>query len=372
VTDFSIIIATNNYPDQLKTLLESLADAKARYEGRTEVIIVDDSDPSNKGLIHDAAIKFGCRIQYYKGSVPHKKNKGAEMAAYNTMIFLDADVAVRTDLFSYYDEFFNKGEKAVAGPVVFSGKDTFLWKSVAALPYMKRYSRPLFLNELVWATTANFAITKKAFIEAGFFNESIGPTGEDDVLGINLNNIGIQIKSAPEAIVYKNREKWLGYSDVKKRIKDYTKTEIPLIVKNPQFQMSKGLNRNLMYLLMFLFSGIAALIFFNPFMLFVGLGYYLLENTIIAFLIRHKSEFIKTSFFEQLLTEHFMHVIDRTYIFECIKQKRFNLISKRLVYYDTQSYSSFKYGRMISVVQFVLISLACLALIAIVILGYIL
>jgi len=364
MTDFSIIIATKNYPDLLKTLLESLSDAKARYEGKTELIIIDDSDLSNKGLVHDAAIKFGCRIQYYKGSLPHKKNKGAEMAAYNTMIFLDADVTVRTDLFSYYDEFFQKGEKAVAGPVVFSGKDTFLWKSVEALPYMKRYSRPLFLDKLAWATTANFAITKKAFIEAGFLNESILPVGEDDILGINLNNLGVEIKAAPEAIVYKNREKWLSVRDMKKRIKEYAKSEIPLIIKNPQLQMQRGLNRNLMYFLMFVLSGVSSLIFFNPWMLFVGLGYYLLENLIIAFFIRRKSGDKKIGFFEQLLTEHFMHVIDRTYIFECIKQKRLGLISKRLVYYDSQSYTGFKYGRMISIVQFVLIALVCLGLIA--------
>jgi len=364
MTDFSIIIATKNYHDQFKTLLESLSDAKARYEGKTEVIIIDDSDPSNKGLVHDAAIKFGCRIQYYKGSVASKKNQGAKMAAYGTIIFLDADVTVRTDLFKYYDEFFSRGYQAVAGPVIFSGKDTFLWNSVNALPYMKRYRKPLFKDKLAWATTANFGITKKAFNMAGSLSENIEPAGEDDVLGISLNMMGIEIMSAPEAVVYKTREKWLGYKDVKKRIKDYAKSEISLIEKNPQLEMKKGLNRNFMYLLMLLFGGVAALIFFNPYMLLVGLGYYLLENLIIAIFIKHRDEYIKTSFFEQLLTEHFMHSIERAYIFECLKQRKFGLMNKRIVHYQSQAYSGFRYGRMISIIQFVLIGAVCFGLIA--------
>jgi|GEM_PF-2111594 len=364
MTDFSIIIATKNYPDQFKTLLESLSDARARYKGKTEVIIIDDSDSSNKGLIHDAAIKFGCRIHYYKGNASHKKNKGAEMAAYGAMIFLDADVSVRADLFAYYNEFFEKGCEAVAGPVIFSGGDSFLWNSVNALPYMKTYSMPLYADKLAWASTANFAITKKAFIKVDFLDEDIEPAGEDNLLGISLKAKSIEIVSAKEAIVYKSRDKWLGYKEVKKRIKKHAKSKIPLIIKNSQLVMERGLNRNLMYFLMILLSSVACLIFLNPYMLIVGAAYYLFENILIAFFVRHKDEFIRTSFFEQLLTEHFMHIIERAYIFECIKQKRPGLISKRIVYYDKQAYGAFKYGRVISLVQYMLTGLVCLSLIA--------
>jgi len=223
---------------------------------------------------------------------------------------------------------------------------------------------PLYADKLAWASTANFAITKKAFIKVDFLDEDIEPAGEDNLLGISLKAKSIEIVSAKEAIVYKSRDKWLGYKEVKKRIKKHAKSKIPLIIKNSQLVMERGLNRNLMYFLMILLSSVACLIFLNPYMLIVGAAYYLFENILIAFFVRHKDEFIRTSFFEQLLTEHFMHIIERAYIFECIKQKRPGLISKRIVYYDKQAYGAFKYGRVISLVQYMLTGLVCLSLIA--------
>lgn len=369
MTDFSVVIATKNNPEALKLLLESLRDAKEKYKnGKTEVIIVDDSDPSNRGLIHDAAVKYACRLQYFAGSGALKKNKGAEMAAYKVILFLDPDVTVRADIFTYYHDVFKDGAKAVAGPVVYSGADTFFWKSVNATPFMRRYYQPMYLSEVSWGVTANFAIYKKVFFETGGLDTSVRSDDDESLseeaeLGIKLHALNYSVLTAPEAIVYRPRNPWISYGKMTDRLRKYARAEVALGERNPNLKMKKSLSRNLMYLLAAVMSVFATLLFLNPWLLLPALGYYLTENVVIAVMMMRKDGNTKTSFFQQLMTEHLIHTGERAHILRCLRRFNFKLLNTRIIYYEKQIFNNFKMSRKMSLVQSVLFIAFCSTLI---------
>ncbi len=90
----SIIIPTLNEENYLPKLLNSI---KSQTFKDYEIIVSDANSTDNTRKI---AKKFGCRIVDGRGSLARGRNKGAESARGELLLFIDADLIIQKDFLS--------------------------------------------------------------------------------------------------------------------------------------------------------------------------------------------------------------------------------------------------------------------------------
>ena len=356
--NYSIIIPSKNRADLIAVLLESLSVARQNVPSETEVLLIDDSDAENAGKIAESAQKYGCKVVTKACSVAQKRNYGASLAAYDTLLFLDSDVRVPPDLLVEYDKVYEeKRARMVVGALEFEGKHYWYWDVVNASPFTKCFYMPKGMPELKWGCSCNLSVEKKLFDEVGGFCEDFKyPAGEDVDFGLRVSDRHIRIYSAPKAVVYHSNEAWRHYREMRRRVSVYGKADVLLTEKHPGEVVNGGMFRRVaMYWSVLLISVLFAALQQCWWLLLAFPAFYLAENVGVAMIAKHEyRRFGKISLLKEIAVQHLVHLNERAYMRQCIRSGKFGYLSRQLIYSYGQACSVLKFSRSTVILQWTL------------------
>jgi len=215
----TIIIATKNRADVLSQLLASIDQLDA-IDGIHPEIIVADNDSKDDTYEPVNATSRCCRmtVRAVKVTRPGKSaalNEALKAATGDVVAFLDDDVVVDKNWLAAIEKFFRNGEYQVGQGIIrlpSPEKD-----DPAILDLVERY-RTIPRLEYQWnlksihsINGANFFVAREVLDRIGGFDERLGPgasgTSEDVDFARRLNQAGITIGYAPQAIVYHRVER---------------------------------------------------------------------------------------------------------------------------------------------------------------------
>ena len=214
----SIVIPNWNGEDLLRSYLPSVLEAKGKYPGRSEIIVVDDA--STDGSVNLLVKKFpDVKL------IVHQQNKGfgkacwsgALAARYPVLILLNSDVKVDPGFISPLAICFEDRNVFSASPLIFNENDE-LSNVTISIPYVRRgklryksFPPQLLLSDKAtllrsWYTLfplgGAVALDKERFMALGGFDDLFEPFYyEDTDLGFRAWRRGWQCVVAPEARV---------------------------------------------------------------------------------------------------------------------------------------------------------------------------
>ena len=186
----SIVIPVYNASLTLKECLNSVFNSNYK---NFEVIIVSDNSSDNSVEI---AKQFKCKIiELPKNMGPaFARNKGAEIAESDVLLFVDSDVIIKKDALNYLNNKFSDNEvDAIQG--IYSHEP--IYKNMATQyqqSYTSYYIWPANKKYASTLSTCCFAIRKKIFDQLKGFDSNIKrATCEDEVFGYKLIGNGYKI-----------------------------------------------------------------------------------------------------------------------------------------------------------------------------------
>jgi GT2 family glycosyltransferase len=188
----TIIIPTYKRPDDLKKCLQLLALQWSPEDG-IEVLVCDDSnDLQTKTLIE----KEFPEVQWLEG--PHRgpaanRNTGAKTAQGEWLIFIDDDCLPRSEFISSYKT--KMQEFQASEQIALEGRTFRLNESPSML-----WEAPFNIHggSLI---SCNFAITRRAFLDFGGFDERFPHDFEDMEFAARSKILGLIVHFVPEAVV---------------------------------------------------------------------------------------------------------------------------------------------------------------------------
>jgi glycosyltransferase involved in cell wall biosynthesis len=115
ISRFSLIIPAYNEEAYLPSLLNSVAEARARYAGGPDEIEVVVVDNASADATADLARSGGCRVvREDRRIIAAVRNTGARNARGQVLVFVDADTVMHPDTFNAIDRSLSTG-KVIAG-----------------------------------------------------------------------------------------------------------------------------------------------------------------------------------------------------------------------------------------------------------------
>ncbi len=232
----SVIIPVRNSPEQVKACLTSLR--KTTYSN-FEVIVVDDASTD---VTPEVLIALGARSLRMERNVgpAAARNRGAEVARGEYLLFIDADVCVQPGTVAEFVATFERDPELSA---VFGSYDL----QPAAQNLLSQY-RNLFHHFVhqdghtesttFWAGCG--AVRRSAFQGVGGFDANITrPCIEDIELGVRLRKAGCRIK-LNKRIQVKHLKKWTLWTMLRADIRDRALPWTELILQ--QHHMPDDLN----------------------------------------------------------------------------------------------------------------------------------
>jgi GT2 family glycosyltransferase len=195
----SVIIPVHNGANELRCCLQALAESARPPD---EVIVVDDVSADTSG---DVARQQGARVVRLEG-LPHgpafARNRGAEVAQGEVIVFIDADVSVHTDTLARVDRYLSEAPQIAA---LFGSYDAnpparglvTRYKNLLHHYTHQRGRREAFT---FWAGCG--AIRRDVFAALGGFDEGYArPSIEDIELGARLRRAGHAVWLCPDVQV---------------------------------------------------------------------------------------------------------------------------------------------------------------------------
>lgn len=240
VEGLSVVIPTYGRVDLVRTLLASCLPAGARIDVPWEVIVVDTSPVPAAEQIRAACAQWGARYVPGPPRVGAKRNRGAELARHEVVLFIDSDCAATPELFAEHLRAYRQdppaGPVGVVGRTVMRGEEGLLWRVLSrSHEYGIPYSWPRYFAELAWGTTANLSVRRSAFLTAGGFAEDTWTVagGEDVDLCVRLGAAGGRLVGAPDAVVAHARSDIRGVRQISAKLLDYGRSDNWLVSRFP-------------------------------------------------------------------------------------------------------------------------------------------
>lgn len=336
---FSIVIATKGRVKLLEDLLVSVSEARANFDGPTEVLLIDDSNGNDVIEIEKMCEKYDAQRIYFSPSVAEKRNVGARNAQYDIIMFLDSDCIATPNLLNeHYKLYTDEKVGGVAGYLEFVGEDTWFWQAVDKTPFTICFSFPKWMDTVPWTPTANCSMRKEIFDKIGGFDRSFPdkPGGEDVDLGLRMVKAGYIFKCTADGLVYHSKKTWIPVKAMIKRLWHYGSANYYLAEKHPDYVMEIMPRRSYLYMLGF--GGIIAssILKFNPWILLLIPLWFMVDIMLSAVFINKFASYKGTSFMKQCVVQLLILDNELGYVCNCIKKGKPSLINKDVVYFDGQ------------------------------------
>lgn len=336
---FSIVIATKGRVKLLEDLLVSVSEARANFDGPTEVLLIDDSNENDVIEIEKMCEKYNAKRIYFSPSVAEKRNVGARNAQYDIIMFLDSDCIATPNLLNeHYKLYTDEKVGGVAGYLEFVGEDTWFWQAVDKTPFTICFSFPKWMDTVPWTPTANCSMRKEIFDKIGGFDRSFPdkPGGEDVDLGLRMVKAGYIFKCTADGLVYHSKKTWIPVKAMIKRLWHYGSANYYLAEKHPDYVMEIMPRKSSLYLLGF--GGVIAssILKFNPWILLMIPVWFILDIMLSAIFINKYASYKGTSFLKQCVVQLLILDNELGYVVNCLRKGKPSLINKDVVYFDGQ------------------------------------
>ncbi len=216
----SVVIPAYNAADTLPACLWALR-SQTYPDDRYEVIVVDDGSTDETAMI---ARRFGVHVisQVNRGQAT-ARNRGAERARGDLLLFTDADCAPTRDWIARMVCAFADPD-VVGAKGVYRTRQSSLVARFVQLEYEDKCDRMRGLETIDFVDTYSAAYQREVFCSAGGFDPTFR-IDEDQELSFRLAEAGHRLVFAPEAQVfhthvnqvgaYARRKFWIGYWKVR-------------------------------------------------------------------------------------------------------------------------------------------------------------
>jgi GT2 family glycosyltransferase len=212
--ELAVVVPTRGMPHAVVALLDSLDVAVGRLPGSTEVemLVVDDSPPSDAHTIAERCARSGVRYLRGPRRVGAKRNVGTRASTAPIVLYIDSDCLASPDLLVRHLSAHRRASApsgrpvaAVAGPtLVPDATESPAWRVVmSSVVVNSPWSWPARFAEVWWAATANLSVRRDAFAEIDGFDERTFTVvgGEDVDFGVRLHAAGWTTVCDPQAWV---------------------------------------------------------------------------------------------------------------------------------------------------------------------------
>ncbi|SRR5260221_7724190 len=236
----SIIIPTFNGANKLTTTLNSL---QKQSEGNFEIIVVVDGSTDNT---LEVLSSFGTKAQNFKivieqnGGRAYARNRGAEKATGEILIFIDDDIEIMNDNIQNHINFHKSHVDATLvgatrlNQVQVAADHFQLYRERSEQKLGQRFNEKItrvsFDNYIF--TTSNMSVARTLFVEMGMFDERLRDS-EDLDLSVRLLLSGKAIYFDPGLICFHN-----DFADIRQTIKrqfQYYESKIHLLELHPEY-----------------------------------------------------------------------------------------------------------------------------------------
>lgn len=213
---FSVIVPVYNAAPFLERCLQSLAASEFRDY---ECIVVDDASTDDTRVV---AGRFGSRLVALEenGGPARARNRGAECAQGEILVFIDSDVCVHPDTLSRFDAHISVHPTvdAVIGSYDDTPADQGFVSQYKNLFHHYVHQRSRSEAGTFWAGCG--AVRREVFLQRGGFDESYRrPSIEDIELGYRLRASGHRIDLDPE-IQVTHLKKWTFWGLLRTDLRD--------------------------------------------------------------------------------------------------------------------------------------------------------
>ena len=238
----SIVIPTWNRANLVNALLKSLyADRKNYKYGKTEVLIIDNSEGDEKASIVGSCKKYDAQYIESVESVRKKRNRGIDMAQYAYILFIDSDGTVEPGLIGRHAEVYmeqadNPKLGGAFGLTEFVGEKSFWWKVLELTSFVDSFGFAKKYPYVSWTIGNNVSFKKDVLLEIGKFEENLPfKLGGDDLdMTHRVTKAGYLIKTVPEAVTYHSRDTWNNWKAVDDRSKRWGSMEYYILKRHPE------------------------------------------------------------------------------------------------------------------------------------------
>ena len=235
----SVVVPVKGRVEQLRELLASMAVAMRQCPEPAEVLVVDDSSPTDTERHRANCRQYGARYVRGPRHVGAKRNLGARLASYDLVLCMDSDCRADADLLRRHVSSLRNAPPDVAGvngPALLVHSDTTIFR-IMKRSYLLNgdLERALYYRRLPWATTCNLVVRKSAWEAVGGFPEQslTVVAGEDVDFGLRLTDAGYEIRCDPDARVEHASNSSDNLRSVLRRLFTYGRSEQWLCVAYP-------------------------------------------------------------------------------------------------------------------------------------------
>lgn len=335
----SIVIATKGRVKLLGDLLKSVYEARGRFDKASEVLLVDDSSPSDAAQIEALCGEYDARRIEFGPSVAEKRNVGARAARYDIILFLDSDCIATEELLNeHFRMYTDEKVGAVAGLLEFVGEDTWFWKAVSMTPFVVCFGFPGWMDEVPWTPTANCSVRKDVFEKVNGFDQSFPdkPGGEDVDLGLRITGMGYVMKCNKKALVYHSKKTWIPVKAMIRRLWHYGSADWYLVSKHPKYLMNVLPRKPLTLAAGLLAILLSTAITLNPLLLILLLLWPAADLALTTLFFHCFGRFESSSYLKQAVVQLLIFDNELGYVTRCILKRKPADLFKNMVYFDGQ------------------------------------
>ena len=204
----SVVIATFNRRDVLKTTLQKLAEQSVSPSD-FEVVVVDDGSTDKTSVMVKSMISsvpYSMRYFYHENRGPgYTENRGIRQAKSNLVLLMADDIWASPELLEQHIQAhaeYPQENIAVLGKVVQSPELPQLNIQKYWDPFRyDRFNGKKFVDS-IYFFACNISVKKNFLLQHGMFKERKGAANEDVELGYRLGQKGLKILYEPRALVY--------------------------------------------------------------------------------------------------------------------------------------------------------------------------
>ncbi len=184
-TKITVVLPTKNEAGNLPRFLASLPE-------RLPLIVLDDSSDNTPSVL--AALRScNTNLVQMAGGVAAKRQRGAELAESEWILFTDADIQFAPDYFDKVDSHLT-GD-LIYGPKLSAGKHELYYRLFSLSQSLgARLGLPA-------ASASNMLVRRQALLEAGGFDLNL-PCNEDTDLAMRLAKAGYKLRWTPDLVVF--------------------------------------------------------------------------------------------------------------------------------------------------------------------------